>query len=56
MHINIKSTGPEIWEQTKGITLSGFSSETEEQFGGIAGFLKRENPNISILLMLLDQY
>jgi cystathionine beta-synthase len=45
-----KSTGPEIWEQTKGqITHLVACSGTGGTISGIAKFLKEKNPNISIL-------
>lgn len=44
------STGPEIWEQTKGqITHLVACSGTGGTISGIAKFLKEKNPNISIL-------
>jgi cystathionine beta-synthase len=45
-----KSTGPEIWEQTKGqITHLVACSGTGGTISGIAKFLKEKNPNIQIL-------
>jgi cystathionine beta-synthase len=45
-----KSTGPEIWKQTKGqITHLVACSGTGGTISGIAKFLKEKNPNISIL-------
>ena len=44
------TTGPEIWEQTKGqITHLVACSGTGGTISGIAKFLKEKNPNISIL-------
>ena len=44
------STGPEIWEQTKGqITHLVACSGTGGTISGVAKFLKEKNPNISIL-------
>ncbi|WP_339835897.1 cysteine synthase family protein [uncultured Flavobacterium sp.] len=45
-----KSTGPEIWEQTKGqITHLVACSGTGGTISGIAKYLKEKNPKISIL-------
>jgi len=45
-----KSTGPEIWEQTKGqITHLVACSGTGGTISGTARFLKEKNPNIKIL-------
>ena len=45
-----KTTGPEIWEQTKGqITHLVACSGTGGTISGVAKFLKEKNPNISIL-------
>ena len=45
-----KSTGPEIWEQTKGqITHLVACSGTGGTISGIAKYLKEKNPNIRVL-------
>ena len=45
-----KTTGPEIWEQTKGqITHLVACSGTGGTISGVAKFLKEKNPNIRIL-------
>ncbi|WP_339889425.1 cysteine synthase family protein [uncultured Flavobacterium sp.] len=45
-----KSTGPEIWEQTKGqITHLVACSGTGGTISGVAKYLKEQNPNIRIL-------
>jgi cystathionine beta-synthase len=50
MEAHYKSTGPEIWEQTRGkITHLIAASGTGGTISGVGKFLKEQNPNIKIL-------